>query len=260
MKLCLDYHMHPQGHRLAPYTLPLLKPWSDHCREKGIIDFAVTDHDRYKEGLNFDSLQQWQEANPDLRIRCGIELDNDPETGKAGTAWVMENWEKLDFVLGSVHFLGRWPFDHPDHQEEFGKRKLEEVYQEYCRELVHLIQTRPIDCLAHLDLIKIFGYRPPRDPLEYFEPVLQEIRSRNLAMEISTAGWRKPVGEQYPSERILLRAKELGIPFTIASDAHSAFQVGEGYDRLADLLTRLGITSVVAFQQHSQIPVALTAL
>ncbi|CAF0702454.1 histidinol-phosphatase HisJ family protein [Candidatus Methylacidithermus pantelleriae] len=257
MNVFLDYHMHPQGHRLQPYTLANLARWSEACRKKGIRDFAITDHDRYHPGVRFDVVEQWREANPDLTIRCGIELDNDPETGAEGRAWVQRNWGKLDFVLGSVHFLEDWPFDHPDHREEFKRRDIHKVYEAYCRELLNLIRSYPIDCLAHLDLIKIFGYRPEGDILHYFDPVLQAIRDSGLALEISTAGWRKPVGEVYPSERILERARELGIPFTIASDAHSEHQVGENYDRLADLLTRLNIRTVVAFDRHRPIPICL---
>ena len=35
-----------------------------------------------------------------MKFLAGIELDNDPETGAAGRAWVEKNWDRLDFVLG----------------------------------------------------------------------------------------------------------------------------------------------------------------
>ncbi|MGD9897168.1 MAG: histidinol-phosphatase HisJ family protein [Candidatus Methylacidiphilaceae bacterium] len=259
MKIFSDYHMHPQGHRLQRYSGELLKPWSNAARKRGICDFALTDHDRYHEGVDFDIFERWREENDDLAIRIGIELDNDPQSSAAGLAWVQKNWEKLDFVLGSVHFLGNWAFDRAGEDVGFSARPIEEIYRDYADALCKLVERGWIDCLAHLDLIKIFGFRPKTGFQGYFEEILVLAREKNLALEISTAGWRKPVGEAYPDEEILRRAQELGIPFTLASDAHSPFQIGEDYDRLASLLEKLGIREVALFERHKRRMIPLTA-
>ena len=98
-----DYHMHPQGHRVQSYTQELLQPWVDSARRLGLKDIAFTDHDRYYTGIDFDEIDRLRERNPDLRVRAGIELDNDPVHSPAGRKWIEKNWDKLDFVLGSVH-------------------------------------------------------------------------------------------------------------------------------------------------------------
>ncbi|WP_237394694.1 histidinol-phosphatase HisJ family protein [Methylacidimicrobium sp. AP8] len=251
--------MHPQGHRPQPYDRALLDPWAKAARERGIRDFVLTDHDRYHEGVDFEVFRRWREENGDLAIRLGIELDNDPRSSEAGLGWVQRNWEKLDFVLGSVHFLGDWPFDRAGEDAGFTRRPIEEIYREYAEALRRLVQRGWIDCLAHLDLIKIFGFRPKAGFLDYFEEILVLAREKDLALEISTAGWRKPVGEAYPDEAIIRRAKELGIPFTLASDAHSAFQIGEEYERLSGLLERLDIREVALFEGHRRTLVPLAA-
>ena len=114
-----------------------------------------------------------------------------------------------------------------------------------------------IDCLAHLDLVKIFGFRPTKNLGELLDAVLCEIRDANLAMELSTAGWRKPVGELYPSDEIIRAAIEKGIPFTTASDGHSHIQQGENFDRLAKKTADLGINKVCIFERHQRRMVAL---
>src|SRR6266516_3821439 len=81
-----DYHTHPQGHRAQRYTQALLQPWADSARRAGLTDIAFTDHDRY---------------------HAGIDFDNDPVHSAAGRNWIEKHWGKLDFVLGSVHFLDR---------------------------------------------------------------------------------------------------------------------------------------------------------
>src|SRR5262249_4198497 len=102
-----DYHMHPQGQRTQRYTQELLQPWADFARRLGLTDIAFTDHDRYHAGVDFDEINRLRERNPDLQIRAGIELDNDPVHSAGGRKWIEKNWDKLDFVLRSVHFLDR---------------------------------------------------------------------------------------------------------------------------------------------------------
>lgn len=253
MNLTTDYHMHPQGHRHQPYTLELLQPWADACRARGITNFALTDHDRYHPGIDFSVITALREKNPDLRILAGIELDNDPVTSPAGRAWVEQHWDQLDFVLGSVHYLTgeSLMFDSADQAIQFERLGVEKAYDLYLAELDQMIARGHIDCLAHLDLIKIHKYRlPDQDPATVFEPILQRIAQAGLALEINTAGWRKPVGEQYPDPRILHRALALQIPITISSDAHSFAQVGEAYERLTPLLAEVGLTKVATFARH----------
>ena len=81
---------------------------------------------------------------------------------------------------------------------------------------------------------------------------LDFIRSRNLAVELSTAGWRKPVDELYPADRIIELAIERGIPFTTASDAHSHLQLGDNFPRLAQKVSIFKIRGVCVFEKHKR--------
>ncbi len=241
MRIFSDYHTHPQGHRVQRYSQTLLQPWVDSARARGLTDIAFTDHDRYHVGVDFDELDRLREANPDIRIRAGLELDNDPLHSAAGRKWVEANWDRLDFVLGSVHFLdqGDQMFDSvPEGVQQFVGRDIDQVYANYFRRVREIAACGLIDCLSHLDLIKIHGHRP------------DSIASHHLTIELSTAGWRKPVSEIYPSQEIIRLAREKGIPFTTASDAHSHVQLGENYDRFADMLQSLGVGEVCVFERH----------
>jgi histidinol-phosphatase (PHP family) len=252
--------MHPQGHRLQRYTQELLQPWADSARRSGLKDIAFTDHDRYHAGIDFDEINRLRERNPDLQIRAGIELDNDPVHSPAGRKWIEKNWDKLDFVLGSVHFLERADqmFDSvPDGAAQFKGRNIDAMYADYFRRLRELIATGLIDALAHLDLIKIHGHRPTADIRMLVDETLEFIHARNLAIELSTAGWRKPVNEVYPSDAIIESAMEHGIPFTTASDAHSHVQLGENFSNLAHKMAEIGIRQVCVFERHKRTEVPL---
>jgi len=251
-----DYHTHPQGHRVQRYTQALLQPWADSARRLGLTDIAFTDHDRYHTGIDFDEIDRLRERNPDLRIRAGIELDNDPTHSAAGRNWIEKHWDKLDFVLGSVHFLDRADqmFDSvPDGAAQFEGRNIDAIYADYFRRVREMAATGLVDCLAHLDLIKIHGHRPGGEIDSLVNETLDFIRAQNLAIELSTAGWRKPVNELYPSDRIVELAIEKGIPFTTASDAHSHAQLGDKFPRLAQEMANFGIRQVCIFERHNRI-------
>src|SRR5881296_461349 len=235
MELFSDYHTHPQGHRVQHYTQALLQPWADWARAMHLSDIAFTDHDRYH-----------------------AELDNDPVHSAAGSKWIERNWDKLDFVLGSVHFLDRADqmFDSvPAGAAQFEGRDIDALYADYFRRVREMAATGLVDCLAHIDLVKIHGHRPNVEIGAIVNETLDFIRARNLAIELSTAGWRKPVNELYPADRIIELAKKMGIPFTTASDAHSHVQLGDNFSHLAEKMSIFGIREVCVFEKHKQVRV-----
>jgi histidinol-phosphatase (PHP family) len=256
MTLFSDYHSHPQGHRVLPYTQQLLQPWVDSALKRGLRDIAFTDHDRYHEGVSVDEIEKLRAANPAIKVRAGIELDNDPETSAAGRKWVEKNWDKLDFVLGSVHYLDRddQMFDSvPAGAEQFAGRDIDEIYAGYFRRIREVASSGLVDCMSHLDLVKIHGHRPNAKIESLIGETLDLIASRGLCIELSTAGWRKPVNELYPSDEVIRLAMAKGIQFTTASDAHSPAQLGENYDRLTTKMAHLGIKQVLTFERHKPV-------
>ena len=255
-----DYHTHPQGHRVQPYTPELLQPWVDSARAKGLREIAFTDHDRYHAGVDFDVLDRLRAANPELKLLAGIELDNDPTTGAAGRAWVERHWDRLDFVLGSVHYLEQpdQMFDSvPVGAVQFDGREVDAVYRDYFRRVREVAASGLVDGLAHLDLVKIHGHRPAASLAELAGETLDLIAARGLSIEVSTAGWRKPVGEQYPSAELLRLALARGVPLTVASDAHSHAQLAENYPRLAGFLAEVGVREGATYSAHRRSLVAL---
>ncbi len=255
LRLFSDYHSHPQGHRVQLYSRELLQLWIDGARTRGLNDVAFTDHDRFHAGINFDEIDKLRAANPDVKIRAGIELDNDPQTSAAGRQWIEKNWDKLDFVLGSVHYLDdpAQMFDSvPAGATQFEGRNIDNLYADYFRRVRNIAATGVVDCLSHLDLVKIHGHRPNAEIGEIVNETLDFVRSRDLAIELSTAGWRKPVNELYPADRIIELAVEKGIPFTTASDAHSHAQLGENFGRLAEKMSILQIREVCVYEKHKR--------
>lgn len=249
--LVADYHNHPQAHREdLPYSQKVLQPWATKALELGLRDLALTDHDRYKAGVDFAEIDVLRANNPELKIRSGIELDNDPETSADGRKWVEKNWDNLDFTLGSVHFVFEFPFDHPHYIKEYDKYDINDLYREYYKNLRMMASSGLVDSMAHLDLIKIFKFFPTIAMDDIYHETLDVIKAHNLSMEISTAGIRKPIGEIYPDRKIIQMAKDKGISFTIAADAHTANDLCHNYDKLEKLLREMNINEVAVYEQH----------
>ena len=61
------------------------------------------------------------------------------------------------------------------------------------------------DILAHPDLVKVWGATRPRpdgDLRRFYDRAMDGIAESDVAIEVSTAGLRKPVGEIYPARAV----------------------------------------------------------
>ena len=82
---------------------------------------------------------------------------------------------------------------------------------------------------------------PTRDPRFYYEPAVEAIAEIGVAVEVSTAGWRKPVGELYPADAFAEMCVDAGAAFALSSDAHVPEDVGRDYDRAVEVMRGWGI-------------------
>jgi len=74
------------------------------------------------------------------------------------------------------------------------------------------------------------------------------IADSDVAIEVSTAGLRKPVGEIYPAMPLLEMCLDAGRPVALSSDAHTPEDLGHGYDRAVAWLTGAGVTELAVFE------------
>ena len=165
----------------------------------------------------------------------------------------------FDVLLGSVHWLGTWRFDvlsDPQVLAEWDHRAIDHVWDEYTRAVEELAASGVCDVLAHPDLVKIAG-RVPVVPDEFYDRITEAAVRSGMAAEVSSAGWRKPVGEEYPAPPLLRRFVEQGVPLTTASDAHTLPDVAERADDLRGLLTAAGVDTLRGYRQRQPHEVAV---
>ena len=95
--------------------------------------------------------------------------------------------------------------DHDGFDVWEGGGDADEVWRRYFEALAECARSGLFDILAHPDLVKVWGGArplPERDPRHFYEPAVEAIAESGIAVEVSTAGLRKPVGELYPAPRL----------------------------------------------------------
>ena len=124
------------------------------------------------------------------------------------------------------------------------------VWSRYFEQLARAAGSGLYDTMAHPDLVKVWGAGrpgPERDPRHYYEPAVEAIADAGVAVEVSTAGLRKPIGEMYPTAGFAQLCLEAGIPFTLSSDAHRPEEVGYAYEEAVSFMREVGIEEICVF-------------
>jgi histidinol-phosphatase (PHP family) len=261
-----DYHLHLRQDDLEAtadeyFTEENVDRYQAAAEEHGIAELGVSEHVyRFEQSLEVWDHPFWREqARDDLDayaefvgatpLRLGLEADFIPGA-EDRTANLLEG-RPFDYVVGSVHFLGNRAVDHEGYDVWEDEGDPDRVWSRYFETLAEAARSGLFDILAHPDLVKVWGRGrplPDRDPRFFYEPAVEAISRSGIAVEVSTAGLRKPVGEIYPSRSFAEMCVEAGAEFALSSDAHAPEQVGYGYDQAMEFLEELGVERISVFE------------
>lgn len=220
----------------------------------GFSDHAPMDFDpkyrmAFKEMLGYEQevLKLKEHYKDDIEILLAYEVDflpghMDPRVLGA----------KVDYLIGSVHFIKEWGFDNPEFIGKYKTANIDEIWQEYFDTIEALAKSGHFDIVGHLDLIKVFNFMPKKDIRIIAKNALSAIKNANMTLELNVAGLRKPVKESYPSPLLLEMAYELDIPITFSSDAHDPKQIGLFYDDVTALAKKIGYTQCAIYRNRER--------
>ena len=158
----------------------------------------------------------------------------------------------VDYLIGSVHFLDSWGFDNPEFLQQYQNKDIDKIWEDYFEAITNMAKTNYFNIVGHLDLIKVFKFLPKKDIKLIASKALKQIKKSNMVIEINSAGFAKPIGEQYPSISLLELAFELDIPITFGSDAHSIDKIGYKYDQVKKIAQNIGYTKCTIFRNKQQ--------
>jgi histidinol-phosphatase (PHP family) len=270
-----DYHVHlrpDEDDSTAEryFTAGNVERYREVAEERGIEELGVAEHiHRFVQSLDVwqhpwyrhwahDDIDEYCEFLRGSGLKVGIEADFLP--GREDRTQNLLEAREWDYVVGSVHFLRDEAVDvhgEPDWAawDVWRGADPERVWAAYFETLGEAARTGMFDILAHPDLVKVFAGRvpvPDGDLRRFYERAMDGIAESDVAVEVSTAGLRKPVGEMYPAPAFLEMCLDAGRPVALSSDAHLPEHVGHEYERAASLLEDFGVTEIAVFEGRSR--------
>jgi len=267
-----DYHLHlrpdePGTDADQYFTSANAERYRVVAEERGIGELGCSEHIyRFAQALDVWQHPLWRESATDdlddyagfvreqTDLKLGIEADF--IAGREASMATLLDAHDWDYVVGSVHFVGEHAVDHDgyeiwDHRTE----RPDELWRRYFVTLGEAARTGLFDILAHPDLVKMWGARrpvPEGDLRRFYELAMDGITESGIAVEVSTAGLRKPVGELYPAPAFLEMCVQAGCPVALSSDAHVPGDVGRDYERALELLQSAGVSELAVFERRER--------
>ncbi len=262
-----DYHVHlrPDDLETTPadqfFTQENVDRYRGAAATAGITELGVSEHvHRFTAALEIWDHPFWREnAHEDLSsycefvgstdLRLGVEMDFVP--GREDRIANVLDAHDFDYVVGSVHFVGDGAVDDDEYDVWRGGIDPDRLWQRYFEMIAEAARSGLFDILAHPDLIKYWGGQrpaPSRDPRFHYEPAIEAIADTGVAVEVSTAGLRKPIGELYPAAAFAEMCVEADAAFALSSDAHVPEHIGYEYEWAVETMRGWGISELSVFE------------
>jgi histidinol-phosphatase (PHP family) len=254
-----DLHMHTP---LCRHAVGEPSAYANRAVELGLSEIGFSDHSPMRRDgfddwrMNLDQLDQYVDdvnrarANhPLLTIKLALEVDYIP----GHEEWIRDlaARQPWDYFIGSVHYVSdSWDVDNPAKLAEWRQRDPFEVWTVYFERLTAAAASGLFNIIGHADLPKKFGYLPGKDLSPWVNRFLDAATESGVAIELNTAGLRKPCREIYPSRTILEAARRKGVPITFGSDAHAPGEVGSDFGPAMNLARDVGYTHYLTFNQR----------
>jgi histidinol-phosphatase (PHP family) len=273
-----DYHLHLRSDDLDAsaaehFTAANAERYRQAASEHGIAELGVSEHVyRFRQALEVWSHPFWRRyAHDDLDEYCGFVREHTDLRLGIEADFVLGAEDRManllaagdfDYVIGSVHFLREEAVDMDDYSVWDSGRSVEEIWRRYFQTIGESAASGLFDVLAHPDLVKVWGHTNPTHPghadrrvpegdlRRYYELAIDGIAESGIAVEVSTAGLRKPVQEIYPAPAFLEMCLQAGAPVALSSDAHRPQDVGADYEQALELLEQLGVSELCVFEKR----------
>lgn len=266
MQTIYDSHVHSIH---SPDSTQPVRGILESALEKGIQGFALTDHvdlwfqdrSRFIPELSA-GLAEVDAANAALGGRLevlrGVELAEyrcDPALAEEVLALT-----QYDVVLSSVHCLAseRWPkaYAHMDFST-MPEAEIQVLMSDYFAQVLEMAEHNDFDVLTHLTCPlryingKYHRQLSTKPWSDLIDQILTELIRRDKALEVNSSGIHSFYGDWMPGPEILSRYYAMGgRKITLASDAHTADRVANGFAETITMLRQIGFSGYVYYRQR----------
>lgn len=261
----VDYHTHTSlcGHANGTVDEYVKSALRKNIREIGFADHAPLP-ESIRAGLTMSSSDTEnyitaierckQQFGGSIAVKLGFEVDYPP----------FESFDeryfsdpRIDYLIGSCHFIDGWAFDHPLYIDGYKGRDIDDLYTRYFAILEKLTASGLFNIVGHFDIVKKFGYRAQKNYIPAIEKIANIMARHDCTVEINTNGLSHPVKEMYPSDDIIKILFNCNVPVTFGSDAHSADRVGYELPSVIEKLRKIGYQKISGFSKRKRYDIVL---
>ncbi len=244
----IDAHIHIER---GPYTLQWINEFVKTALARGIDEIWLLEHCyRFSEFVPMydsvcaysDYIDNWfhrkagvlkfldylerietvRNENYPVKIRFGLEVCYFKKYEKLVRE--VTDGKGLDFLVGSVHFIDDFAFDHK--AEFWDGADVDKCYRRYFETSVELAESGLFDGIAHPDCIKLFGHKPSFSLLPYYEKLAAALYDNGMYAEQSSGIHRRADAEIGMNHDMVVAMKRRNVRIITASDAHCPADVG----------------------------------
>ncbi len=219
-----DYHTHTP---LCRHARGEPEEFVERALAAGLSEYGIADHAPQRPEP-FDDWRMLEAELPDylawvgrarrhaagrIPVRAGLECD----WLDGCQPWIehLARLARWDYLIGSVHYLGRWDFDNPAQLARWAGRDVAAVWADYWAAYAAMAASGLFDLLGHPDLVKKFGHRPAGDLRRYYGPAVEAIAAAGRAgRPIRSWGfwsWRGRRGSRWRCRRTRTRRRRWGV-------------------------------------------------
>ena len=260
-----DYHVHTArcGHAGGA-----MRDYVEAALARGLSEIAFTDHaplfflpgDDPDPGLAMTRaelpgyVEEVRALGEEYRGRIDVllGLEADYAEGHEETLRELLASHEWDVVLGSVHWVAGGWIDAPGADRRHQEEGTVFLWWEYFRLLSKACATGFFDVMTHFDLPKKFGHRMPGSLSAAEARAVEAARVSGVAVEVSSAGLRKTVAEEYPAPSLLRQLVGAGVPVVLSSDAHAPAEVAWGRREVLAAARAAGASEHLSFRRRER--------
>lgn len=191
-------------------------------------------------------IQSLRSKTSDIKIKIGLEVDY--FAGKEKEIREFLRVLPLDYILGSVHYLGEKTVDVGP--EFYEGKSIDRLFKSYFESVCEAIASELFDIIGHCDLIRIYGYKPSADQEPLYRKLAKTMKKHNVVFEVNTNGRNRPLADFYPDRRFLHIFREEHVPVCVNSDAHMPARVAQYFDEAYELLRYVGFSEMAVFDKR----------
>ncbi len=246
----LDCHIHIER---GEYTTDWINQFVQTAKEKGLDEIWLLEHCyRFREFVPMyddvcaysDYIDKWfrkkageldlsdylrlvekiRHRDAGISIKFGLEICYFKEFED----FVYQNTKDsgLDFLVGSVHFIGSFAYDHK--AEHWDGVDVDSAYRRYFETSIDLANSGVYSGIAHPDCIKLFGHMSSFSLDEYYDRLAFALAENGMYAEQSSGAHRRcpETAELGMADGLIKSLKSHNVRIQTASDAHCPEDVG----------------------------------